>query len=245
MSLVLAAHAASQCFEFPEPRSLRSPDGRLEMRLTPGRWVQRPNEKERADDERAQAQLMWSDGNGLAFPLAHDVMPHDAYLLDTGDLITFDGWLCAGHGRVLERYDGQGTRRWSKTLEELIGHRVHDLVSWGCSRTWRSYAPDAVRFAGIGSRDPLLAIDLQSGDRLHVDLESGAVRYEDRGAPALAAARRARTALIARLHVRGDRAWYHARPLARFLHESRHRAALRHRTLSRALAALRWGEPLR
>ncbi|MCZ6596795.1 MAG: tetratricopeptide repeat protein [Planctomycetota bacterium] len=176
---VVLPSAGADSWKAPTERMLRSPDGRLELVLTPGTCKERPRGFQVPHQgSHASARLKLAAGAEVVYELGHPTAPVQVVFLDSGDLIALDQWFTAGYGRVLERYDASGKLRWSKTLEELLGSVVGRVPTSTSSRHWLKH-PLTLTSEGMGTAEAVLVIGLWNEDRLRVDFAGGAATYEE------------------------------------------------------------------
>jgi tetratricopeptide (TPR) repeat protein len=127
--LVSSAHADS--WMTPTERRLTSPNKKWEAVITPAK-----------DGKTGAHTSIGSKGKpGTPFTTETRWMPVDSLLFDDGSLLVLDGWHRLGHGTVAALHDRDGSVRWSKTLEELVGKDVIATVTASVSSIWWRKTP--------------------------------------------------------------------------------------------------------
>lgn len=147
--MLLASPAHADQWTTPAERRLTSPNKRWEAVITPA-----------TDGHTGARTTIAAKGKpGTPFATVTSWMPVDALLFDDGSLLVLDGWHQLGHGTVAAVHDRDGSVRWSKTLEELIGSAMIDNVTASVSSIWWRKTPLEWTLARDGKRVTLTLID--------------------------------------------------------------------------------------
>lgn len=115
----------------PTTKTLTSPNKKWVAVITPAR------------DPKAgvKATITPAGGQPTTITLASKWAPVDAVLFDDGTLLTLDQWHQLGYGKVAQLYERDGTVRWSKTLQELVGQTFIETADHSVSSIWWRKTP--------------------------------------------------------------------------------------------------------
>ena len=151
-----------------------SADGAWSVTITPGKCTAcGPHHTGKHTGPHAAAKLVGPEVEH-EFELVYALMPVAAVLTSEGDLYCFDHWGQMGHGKCMVRYDTQGNVQWSRTLEQaLTADQLKQVPQSVSSRSWLRSPSKIEELADA------LAVSLWNGDRLHLDRDTGASRYEE------------------------------------------------------------------
>ncbi len=147
--LLIATTAHADEWVTPTPRTLASPDGKLQAVITPST----------DGKSRATAKIGPKQGTATTFKLADDWMPVDTVLFDDGSLLTLDHWHSLGVGKVATFYGRDGKIRWTKTLEELVGKRLAETATHSVSSIWWRKTPLEWSLADDGKSGTITLFD--------------------------------------------------------------------------------------
>lgn len=158
---VLVTAARADSWVTPQERRLASPNGQWEAVITPAK-----------DGKGGARTSIGAKGKaGTPFTTATEWMPVDAMLFDDGSLLVLDGWHRLGHGTVAAVHDRDGSVRWSKTLEELVGKDIAAKVSASVSSIWwrkmpleHAFSKDRTQILVTLADEDQVAISLANGD---------------------------------------------------------------------------------
>ncbi|MDA1263935.1 MAG: tetratricopeptide repeat protein [Planctomycetota bacterium] len=151
-----------------------SADGAWSVTITPGKCTAcGPHHTGEHNGTHATAKLSGPKVE-REFELQYALMPVTAALTGEGDLYCFDHWGQLGHGKCLVRYGADGNVRWSRTLEQVLtADQLKQVPQSISSRAWlRSETR-------VEESSDAVVVSLWNGDRLHLDRDTGASRYEE------------------------------------------------------------------
>jgi len=159
--LLAAATARADQWVTPTPKTLTSPNQKLQAVITP------------AKDGSSGATAAIGDKGRPAtttFKLATAWMPVDCVLFDDGTLLAFDHWHKLGFGKVAILYERDGKIRWEKSLVDLVGQQFLEAADHSTSSIWWRKTPLEWKLSKDGKTGTITLFD---EDHLQLTLADG------------------------------------------------------------------------
>ncbi len=161
LAIVLASTGArADQWVTPSTVTVTSPNKKWVAVITPSRDAK----------ASAKATITPAGGAPTTITLAHRSAPVGVVLFDDGTLLTLDHWHQLGYGKVAELYERDGTVRWSKTLQDLVGQTFIDTADHSVSSIWWRKTPLEWTLSKDGKTGSITLFD---ENQLHLTIKDG------------------------------------------------------------------------